>query len=214
MTTAELVTDLENYLGAGVDVDSTGLTRWLNDSYMYIVDEIVKVNPDYFAKASTADTISGQQEYDLPTDFERALMVNIQTDGTWLKAIALPSGSINRIDDSANTTDSLTSTATPYYYILKDNIGFFPTPTETGDENIKLWYVYTPNELSSSVDPEIPAKYHHLLKIGAKANYLGRDGEDINGITLWKHFENRVAKMIETMFENVIDGPRSIEITE
>jgi hypothetical protein len=212
MNTGELIADLTNYLGPGVDVDATGLKRWLNDSYMYIVDEIVKVNPDYFTKASTADTHANQQEYDLPLDFERAMMVNITLNGTARRAKPLAHASVGDMSYDATYSASTTSEGDPYYYILKDNIGFLPIPTTTGDENIKIWYVYTPEELDADTDtPEIPKKYHHLLKIGAKSSYLGRDGEDITGIQLWNHFEERVEKMIETMFENEIDGTRKIE---
>lgn len=214
MITSELVVDLKNYLGPGVDVDATGLKRWLSDSYMYMIDEITKVNPDYFAKLSTADTVALQQEYDLPTDFERAIMVNILVDGSWKKVTPLPDASVSQIGTSLSIQSDAASWADPHYYILKDNIGFMPIPSVSGDEAIKLWYVYTPSELSNDSDePEIPRKYHHLLKIGAKANYLSRDGEDMKGINMWNYFQERVEKMIESMFENQSGEPKSIEIT-
>lgn len=62
MTKAELIVDLKNMIGPGVEVDNTGLLTWLNDAYLYMVDEISKNNPEFFTKSSVANTIADQQE--------------------------------------------------------------------------------------------------------------------------------------------------------
>lgn len=215
MTKGQLLIDLKNFLGPGYDVDDTGLLTWLNDAYGYIIDEIVKVNPDYYTKSEDSYTVAGRLEYNLPSDYERMLMVNRRIGGTWLACS--PFGSINNAANLKDTTRAYTDTTTPKYYLYGDKIGHLPLATETGtalDPNVKIWYVYSPAELVQDADqPAFPARYHHLLKLGAKANYLGRDGEDPNGAQLWQRFESRVEQMVETLSENQLDEPKSIQIT-
>src|SRR5687768_1723901 len=137
MTRAELIIDLENLIGPGIEVDDGGLSTWLNDAYMYVVDEITKVNPDYFTTVATADTEADQQEYDLPDDFEKALMVNIEIDDTWRRCRPLATIGdvpIHARTDSAQGFDW----GDPYYYLYGGVIGFMPIPDEDGDETIKL----------------------------------------------------------------------------
>jgi len=213
MTLAQLITDLKNMIGPGVEVDDAGLGVWLNEAYMYVVDEISDVNPDYFAKSATADTVAGQQEYDLPTDFERALMVNLN-QGSWVRCVPMQQGiqDVPVLADGSNGQGF--SLGVPRYYIIGDNIGFMPIPTESLDEAIKLWYVYTPSELTNSSEPAIPEKYHHILKYGAYANYLSQDDQHNASEAMRERFEDRVEKMTEKMSTNQLDTPKSIVVTQ
>lgn len=216
MTLANLIIDLKNFLGPGYDVDDSGLTTWLNDAYGYMIDEIIKANPEYFVKSEDSGTVAGRQEYNLPSDYERMLMVNLSLSGAWRRAT--PFQSITNVSIMKDTQRAFINTNDPKYYLYGSKFGILPIPTTTPNPatspNIKLWYVYSPAELSASSDtPAIPARYHHLLKLGAKANYLGRDDEDSPGAQLWARFESRVEQMVETMVENQLDEPKSIVIT-
>jgi hypothetical protein len=213
MTRAQIITDLKNMIGPAVEVDDTGLATWVNDAYFFMVDEITKANPDFFTKSATTSSVLGQQEYDLPSDFEKVLMVNIQLDGTWQRALPLPN--INQIPVHSRTDSGQGfDNAHPFYYILKDNIGIMPIPDETTANNIKIWYVYTPTELSTDAsEPDFPKKYHHILKYGAYANYLDQDDEHVAAERMRQRFELRVQGMVENLFENQVDLPRSVELT-
>ena len=213
MTKAQLITDLRNLIGPGVEVDNSGLLTWLNDAYMQMVDEISKTNPDFFTKTDLDSTVNGTQEYDLPSDFDKMLMVNLQLDGTWRRV--LPLANINAIPIHSRTDSGQGFTeGQPYYYIVGDKIGFMPIPSETTSDNIKLWYVYTPSELSADSDePAISKKYHHIIKYGAYANYLDQDDEHVAAENMRRRFEKRVEAMIESMNENQVDEPKSVVIT-
>lgn len=213
MTKSELIIDLKNLIGPGIEVDDSGLTTWVNDAYLQIIDAVSEANPDYFAKAATADTEDARQEYPLPDDFERALMVNIQIDGTWRRC--RPLGTINDVAVHADTTSLQGYTwADPRYYILGSNIGFLPIPDETSNENIKLWYVYTPTELDANSDePAFPKKYHHMIKLGAYANYLDQDDEHVAAENMRRRFDRRIEQMVDSMSSNQLDEPKSIMIT-
>jgi hypothetical protein len=213
MTKAQIITDLKNLIGPGIEVDDGGLLTWVNDAYMQMVDEVVKVSPDFFAKSATADTVNAQQEYELPSDFDKALMVNIQIDGTWKRA--MPLQNINKIPTVADTSSGQGfSWADPKFYIINGNIGFMPIPDEDGNENIKMWYIYTPSELSADADvPAIPSKFHHIIKYGAYANYLDQDDEHAAAERMRIRFDALVQRMVESMVDRQIDEPKSVEIT-
>lgn len=200
-------------IGPAVEVDSSGLSTWLNDAYMFAVDELVKANPDYFTKAATASTVTDQQEYDLPTDFEKAIKCEIQIDGIWKNV--KPLQNFNGVPVISQTDSSQGfDWGQPYYYIIGDNIGFMPIPDETTSNNIKLWYQYTPEELEEDSDaPVIPAKYHHIIKYGAYANYLDQDDEHVAAENMRRRFERRVEQMVENLYQNQANEPRSVEIT-
>lgn len=216
MNTAQLIADLKNMIGPGIEVDDTGLKRWVNDAYMTIVDEITKVRPEYFTKSSTTSTIENQQEYDLPDDWEKVLLANIQYDGVWARAKPMGDADIHFIDthsDQASHSQSYT-VSTPAYYIIGDNIGFSPIPTATVQGAIKVWYVYTPIELSEDDSvPAIPAKYHHIIKYGAYANYLDQDDEHVAAERMRMRFDEKVRQMTESIAGQQIDEEKSVIIT-
>ena len=172
MTLTQLTTDLTTLIGPGLDISNDNLATWINEGYASMCDALAVANPDYFTKSATADLATGIQEYDLPSDFERVLMVNVAYDGTnWVRCRPLENvGSIPAIMQTANGQGA--NTADPFYYILGGNIGLLPIPTASGNENLKLWYVYTPAALTDSSDsPVLPAKYHPLIKYSADANF-------------------------------------------
>jgi hypothetical protein len=213
VTRGNIIADLKKLIGPGIEVDDGGLSTWVNDAYMQLVGKITEANPDYFTKSATTSTVTNQQEYALPSDCEKVLMVNIQIDGTWKRVLPMPN--INYVPTHADTTSSQGfSWASPSYYILGDNIGFEPIPDETTSSNIKLWYVYTPTELSADSDvPALPAKYHHILKYGAYANYLDQDDEHAAAERMRLRFDDLCDKAAEALSIRQVDEPKSIQIT-
>lgn len=214
MTRSAIVTDLKKLIGPGCEVTDDGLAVWVNDSYMQVVDEISKQQPDFFTTTKIDSTVSGTQEYDLPADFEKMLMVNIEIDGVWKRCRPMPN--INYIPIHSRTDSNQGfSFSDPYYYIIGDKIGFMPIPDETTSMNIKYWYVYTPAELDEdSAEPAIPKKFHYMLKYGAYANYLDQDDEHVAAERMRQRFDALMARMVESINERQVDEPKSVEITQ
>lgn len=212
MTRGQIIADLKKLIGPGIEVDDAGLGVWVNDAYMQMVDAIKQVNPDFFTKSSTTSTVASQQEYALPDDHEQVLMVNIQFDGTWTRALPIPQ--INNILTHASGTPEGWSQANPGYYVIGSEIGFMPIPEDTVSGAIKLWYTYTPEELDEDSDvPALPAKFHHIIKYGAYANYLDQDDEHAAAERMRQRFDQRTDDMVESMFTNQIDEPKSVTVT-
>ena len=215
MTKAELLVDLKNMIGPGNSIENSGLLNWINDAYMYMIDEITKENPDYFSKSATTSTISGDREYSTPDDFEKVLKVEIQLDGTWHRAQMLPpNANIGSLLETSSGNSNGYSYSNISYYVNKEKIGFEPIPQETTDSNIKLWYVYTPAELSEDDDePDFPKKYHHIIKYGAYATFLDHDEEHVSAENMRIRFEKRVRDMVDNLGQNSVDESKSVVIT-
>lgn len=209
MTRGQILNDIKAMIAPGGEATDAELIIWINDYYQYMVDEIQKVTPEYFAKPATADLVGGQQEYELPDDFSKILLVNQNVGGTWRRV--LPLSNINALNVPTTTT-SISADA-PRYYIVGDYIGLSPIPQESVDEGLKMWYVYDPAELSTdSAEPAFKSKYHPIIKYGVYANYLDQDDEHASAVLMRRQFEDRVEKMLESISEQTIDEPRSIQI--
>lgn len=218
MTRGQIIADLKALIGAGVDVDDTYLINWINEAYSHCIDEIIKVNPDFFAKAATTSTVLGQQEYTLPSDFEKILMVNWKIAGDWKRVIPMGNADIRNIPVKEKTSSTQGySEAEPYYYIIGNaTLGLMPIPTETASSNLKIWYVYTPQQLlADSDEPDIPSRYHHILKFIAYANFLDRDDEHAAAEKIRQRFDAYVQRMCENIGERQVDTQaRSVDISQ
>lgn len=200
-------------IGPSVETSDEGLIRWINESYMMLVDEIHRVNPDYFQKASTTSTVADQQEYLLPTDFGKAVMINVNYGGGWQRA--LPMNNIGDVPIHAKGVSSQQgfSNAEPYYYLSGDYIGFMPIPTESNADYIKMWYTYDPDEMTGDNDvPDLPSKYHHIIKYAAYANYLDQDDEHVAAERMRQRFDMLAFRMVEQLASREVDQPKSVQI--
>lgn len=217
LTRGDIIDDLKNMIGPGIEVDDAGLSVWVNDAYGQMVDEILKANPDYWTTSGTIDTVASTQEYTLPSDYEKMIMVNQSISGEWKRVLPMGNADIRMIPRHSDTTsDQGFSSAEPKYYILKDTtIGLMPIPDTGVAEGLKIWYVYAPSELDSDSDtPDLPARYHHIIKYGAYANYLDQDDEHVAAERMRNRFDGLVQRMVDNIAVRQEDEPRSVEITE
>lgn len=211
MTAAEIVSDLKKLIGPSCEVTDAGLLVWVNDAYLYICDEISKISPEYFATTESFNLAGGTGEYTLPTNFDKAISVSVTYDGTnWKKATPLPA--INYLSTPNNLTGF--STENPRYYLFGDVIGLVPAPVTSVNDGMKLYYTYNPIELEEGYTPSIPAKYQHIIKYGAYANYLDQDDEHVYAERMRKNFELRVYNAVESLSQRQVDEPAMVAIVQ
>lgn len=216
MTRGDIITDLKGLIGPGCEVSDGQLATWVNDYYMMMIDEISKVNPDYFYKSATTNVIANTREYQLPTDCEKIIMVNIKTDDTWQRALPMGNADIRfvGVHSATNNANGFTS-ADPRYYIIGDNIGIMPIPDDSVSSGLKVWYTYTPSIMDEDSDiPAIPIKYHYMIKYGAYANYLDEDDEHAAAEKQRQRLDKRIEQMIESVQDKQVDEVRSVEISQ
>lgn len=215
MTRVTILQDLKALLGPGIGATDSELNTWINDSYMQIVDMVQKERWDFFVKSSLSSTSAGTQEYALPGDFVKMLKVNILIDGTWRKVEPLGDADLRYVDTPVNTDAQGFNTANPRYYIYKSTMGLLPAPTTTESQNIKIWYVYSPTEMSSdSSSPDFPAMYHHIVKYAAYANYLDRKGEHAAAERMRNRFDEMCQRMIENISNQQTGEMKSVMVTD
>jgi hypothetical protein len=214
MTLAQLLVDLKNMIGPagkGTEVQSSGLTSWINDAYDTVVASINDTMPDFYTKVQTASTIAGQQEYVLPDDFEKVVAVSITYDGTnWVKAI--PLNNLNQSDVTQTITHNF-DVSQPFYYVYKNKIGFEPIPTQTLSNSIKVWYAYAPVLLTEDNDePDLPRRLQAILKLSAYANYLDQNDEHAAAERMRMRFDAQLERLVDQLSQQQVDKPRTVEI--
>jgi hypothetical protein len=198
--------------GKGSEVGDTGIATWINEAYMKAVSIINDTYPDFFTKKATANIIANQNEYDLPDDFEKAMVVSVSFDGsTFIKANALDN--INSASDLFNTASQEFNSANPAYYIWNGVIGLQPTPSEAVASGLKFWYTYMPSELSEDSDtPSLPTRFHYVLKYQAYANYLDQNDEHAAAERMRQRFEREIERLTDQLSQRVVDENRTVQV--
>jgi len=214
-TKANLVVDFKNMIGPagkGSEVSDSGITLWLNDAKDRVAASIQETIPDYFNKKVTASSLAGQGEYELPSNFEKIVMCSVSYDGTnFIRAKAL--NNIGQALDVSQSQSVNFNVANPFYYISGDLIGFQPVFSTTLSNNIKIWYAYLPVDMSDDTDePDIPKRFHSLLKYWAYANYLDQNDEHVAAERMRIRFDEMVEKAVAQLSDRNVDTPRSVEV--
>ncbi len=215
MQKAQLLADFKNLIGPagkGSEVGDVGLTYWLNEAYMVVVSKIIEVMPDYFNKKVTASSIAGQDEYELPSDFEKMVMCSISYDGsTYVRA--LPLNNIGQATDLTGNTGNFDQ-GQPFYYLSGQQIGFLPGFSTTLSNNIKIWYSYVPIELTLDADvPAIPLRLQYQLKYMAYANYLDQNDEHSAAEKMRQRFDVNTTMLVTQLSDRVVDSPKTVEVS-
>lgn len=216
MQLSNMITDFSNLVGPagkGTEVSSSGITVWLNDAYDMCKGSIIDAIPDFYTKKATAATIAGQQEYALPSDFEKLTLLSVSYDGsTFVRC--LPLNNINQSDNSNSAMVNF-SVAQPFYYIIKQKLGLNPIPSVSADMGIKMWYAYDPGHMvEDSDEPDIPVRFQSILKYWAYANYLDQNDEHASAERQRIRFDSQLEKLVQQLADQQVDQSKTVEINE
>lgn len=213
MTLADILVDLNALIGPGNYATPAQLTGWINEAYLYICDQLVQENPNYFTTSSIADLVAGQMEYGLPGNCERIVMLNVNFSGTFRRV--LPLEEINQVPVLASANNPVIYDETSArYYTVGNNIGILPIVTTTQVNGIQMWFTQNITELGSADIPLFASKYHRLIKWGAYANYLDLDDQHAQAEQVRNRFDQRIQEMVQTLAERQLDEPKSIIVVD
>ena len=219
MTLAEIVTELKGMISPANPVSDDTLKQWIYDAWAQMVDEVVRVVPDYFTANDTQNLTANTQEYDLPDDFEKVIMVNMAYDGsTWQRALPMPHQGHIPVQARTDSNQGFTQRS-PQYYLFGSHadtkIGFMPIPDATVSDALNVWYVQSPTiELGDNDSPAVPVRYHRALKYWAFAVFLDQQDQHAAAERMRNRFTDMVDRMAENIQDQQIDEPRSVTITQ
>ncbi len=127
-------------------------------------------------KNATVTTVADQEQYDLPSDFHKAVQMKVND--------IICEYRLEEQIDRLYTTDI--DEGTPYYYYIDieaGKYGLFPRPT--GVLSGKFAYRAIPATMSDDADtPDIPELYHDAIVLDASC----RVAHQLNNLDLHNHF--------------------------
>ncbi|RLI55062.1 MAG: hypothetical protein DRP09_10910 [Candidatus Thorarchaeota archaeon] len=171
MTLDEMLTDLNKRIGSTPEVPNVNMTTWINQAQRGFCAEH---DFDWLEKKVTTSTVADQEDYTLPTDFKN--IVEVQIDGSTAKPTPYryTSHEMRVLESNTNKTFSI------FNGVMK----MHPAPTSTGLNNLEMWYIKKPVDLSAGSDSpsddskaSMPEEFHEALVIYAFSVYNTYDEE-------------------------------------
>jgi len=138
-TLADVMTFVKRQFGdeSGVQITDSDITRWVNQAQT----EIVNKNPIIQA-TSTANTVAGQQTYDIPTDI-------IQLESVFVDGMIMEPSNFETIRGQLGA-DTGTQGNPQYWYVWANKIYLWPKPSQVW--TLEVNYSKMPNRVTSSAD--------------------------------------------------------------
>lgn len=130
-------------------VSDTELDHYINQSFGELQDQLVKAYDDhYFLDGYDFDTVSGQKDYSLPSDFYKLGGVDV-IEGGEVYSLSKFNFQERSFYDSSY---AVVNAGAPYfkYNLIGDEIRILPEPTAA--HTMKLWYTKRLSSLSNDSD--------------------------------------------------------------
>jgi len=201
----------------------------INYAYHELVSAAVITFEDYYIKTTELDAVENQQEYDVatdsfPSDFYKMRRVEIDyntSSDTSVPSRATPVTLDDVQRDLGNSSGGISGRVVPVYYLIGQGsnlkLGLIPVPDEDGTDAIKLWYVYTVDDLSETgdeVDIPYPDRYARLISYGAAADLLRKGQQEEQAAARYRlEFEDGLKKMQEELEDRRADQGRGVTDT-
>lgn len=171
MTLDEMVADLQSRIGSTPEITGTRFYDWINQGMRSFCMES---DFSWLEKKQTTSTVASQSDYALPTDFKRMVEIRIdETDDNPNIYRLVPHETRSQVESSEKT-----------YSIFNKTLSIKPTPSSTGDQNIEMWYIRRPTNMTSgsespsdSTIANMPEEYHEACILYAYAIYQAYDEE-------------------------------------
>lgn len=161
----------------------------VNDAYVMFMELARQTSSGYGVKRAYDDAVADQMFYELPDDFIKMVLVEVDVDGNDLSTTTPPNANIAvprhepNMDVLEMRERNLLSEAQYYFYhggaaAGTRHFGIAEAPETAGTNSIRITYEASAEELSGDTDePMIPQNYHRL--IARRAAYLLRLQNDL-----------------------------------
>ena len=229
-TLANCRTQTRMYLDESTEADweDTEVDLEINAGYQEVVTSVMETYENFYLVTGTFNTVADQQEYGtadgFPTDFFKLIRVEINYDTT--NSNSVPSRAkpidINNVQrDLGNSALGITVYRNAAYYLYGSStgssgvkLGFIPIPTRNGTNAVKIWYIPTISDLSSSTDNlNIPYvdRYFKLVSLYAASQLLrkGQQEETAAG-NYMREFLLGLERMKQQLEDRVSDDVKQV----
>lgn len=181
-------------------VSDAEFNSYINQSYFELYDILVqKFGDDYFATSYTFTPNGTDQEYPLPDDFYKSigvdLALNVSAD-SWITLHRFNMSDRNRF--AVPNFQNFYGVTNLRYRLSGNNIWFTPTPT--GGQQIRLWYVprMTPLVAESDVADGVSGWLEYVV-VDAAMKALAKEESDVSVMMARKQM---LLQRIEAAAEN------------
>lgn len=195
---------------------TNSLLMSINQAQLIVVLEMTKLDAGFFEvsaelnpNGSPAGTVSGIQEYTLPSDFLSFKRVEDASSGAPIDPMDL--------NERYTAPQAITGGAIPIasmqpvgFYVTGNSIGFVPVPQ--GNYRVRMVYVQRPAFLVNGTDvPVIPYEWRDMCCMRAALEALGKDETD-NG-WLGSLYTQAKTLLEQTITERQHQMPKSVTRT-
>jgi hypothetical protein len=179
------ISDINTYVSFRADTNTTDYSaanrlistnRWYHKIVTMILSsqdewEFDDLNKTDFPIA-TANLVSGQQDYALPTGILKVKRVEAKLDGgTWTLLSPIDLGQITDATDTTSIANNFTTSA-PYYDVEHNSILLYPIPASNVTNGLKVWFQREPSAFTSgevatgTKEPGFDEAFHIMLGLG------------------------------------------------
>jgi len=195
------------------DPDAGYFTRpqvkaWLNNAQKEAQKDVEQAFEGHFVKCVQTQTVQGQREYDLPSDFKRTRRVVLVVSGSDFanENVLL----LYKI--TPNSQDAYDRYGTPSVYYFKGNqLILVACPQQAWP--LRMEYIYRIPEMTLDADvSEIPIEYHEYVCLLAARDGFLKDGRDMGPVK--QKIDDYQTALKRDAEQRNIDAPRPVTTTQ
>lgn len=225
-TLANLRTGVRMYLDESAQTDwlDSEVDREINYAYQDLAGKVMEVYEEFYNQVTQHQysTVANQQEYTISSAILKIERVEINYHPSNSNSVAVRAQAIKMSELPLNLANNLVGGAGLFaagYYLYgaqhEQKIGFAPVPSETGTNNITVWSVDAPVDLSSSTDSvyiPYPDRFSRLIELRAAATLLRKgQQEEVVATRYIQEYQLGIVEMQSFLKERQADGPWMIE---
>jgi len=160
-------------------VSDSELTQYINSSIAELHDILVQsYGSDYFLNEMDFATTTGQDAYDLPTDFYKVRGVDVKILDGKFHTIEQFNFAERRLYQFNNSWNDLYLPGVKYR-VMGNKIKFIPSPDSNYD--IKLWYIPVATKLVDDTDELVDLnQYSEYVVVDAAIKMLNKEESDVS----------------------------------
>lgn len=225
-TLANLRTGVRMYLDEAAQTDwlDTEVDREINYAYQEVAGKVMEVYEEFYSQVTQHqyNTIANQQEYTIDAAILKIERVEINYNPTSTNTQTIRAQSIKMAElpqNLANTSVGGTGLFNAGYYLYgsqhQQKIGFVPIPTIAGTNNITVWSIDAPSDMSVSTESILipyPDRFGKLVEVKAAAELLRKgQQEEATAKEYMQEYKLGIVEMQSFLKERQSDGPWMIE---